>query len=67
MLATRKKELPTSRGILNVRNIFEYIIDPHTFSGPLGGLTRVVPKKSVGLEGGETATMYFSRVGLRTA
>lgn len=46
---------------------FEYIIDPHTFSGPMGGLTRVVPKKRVGLEGGEAATMYFSRVGLRTA
>jgi hypothetical protein len=67
MLAIRKKELPTSRGILNVRNFFEYIIDPHTFSGALGGLTRVVQKKRVGLEGGEAATMYFSRVGLRTA
>jgi len=66
-LAARKKELPTSRGILNVRIFFECIIDPHTFSGTLGGMTRVVPKKRVGLEGGEAATMYFSRFGLRTA
>jgi hypothetical protein len=48
------------------KNFFEYIIKPHTTSGPLGGLTGVVPKKRVGLEGEEAATMYFCYVGERT-